>query len=154
VTPMTSDRAALLVMDIQEGIVARSVRDPQYMIRLSQAIVAARSAEIQVIYVKVAFRDGHPEVSARNRLFSSMPYLDQLAESTTASQIVPSDRSVTRGHHCDKATSQRVFGERPRDRSSRSPDRPAHIGRSHDQRGRLIDGEGGVGSRLSSHRSV
>jgi nicotinamidase-related amidase len=89
VTPSAGDHAALLIMDVQQSIVARSVRDAHYMKRLSQAIVAARNAEIQVVYVKVAFRDGHPEVSPRNRLFSGMPYLDQLAESTAASQIVP-----------------------------------------------------------------
>lgn len=76
-------------MDVQEGVVARSVRDAHYMKRLSQAIVGARKTATQVIYVKVAFRDGHPEVSPRNRLFSGMPYLDQLAETAAASQIVP-----------------------------------------------------------------
>jgi len=33
-------------------------------------IAAARTARMLVIYVTVAFRPGHPEVSARNRLFT------------------------------------------------------------------------------------
>jgi nicotinamidase-related amidase len=80
---------ALLVMDVQQGIVSRyanggGTSDAQsearhtgegdvasgYLLRLRRAIDAARAAGIRVIYVTVAFREGYPEVSARNRSFS------------------------------------------------------------------------------------
>lgn len=64
---------ALLVMDVQQGIVDRfSGEDPGYLSRLGRAIDAARAAGIPVIYVVVGFRAGHPEVSARNKGFGAL----------------------------------------------------------------------------------
>jgi nicotinamidase-related amidase len=55
---------ALLVMDVQEGTVAR-VSDSQALLgTLAKAIKAARSAKIPVIYVVVGFRKGIPEISS------------------------------------------------------------------------------------------
>jgi nicotinamidase-related amidase len=62
---------ALLVMDVQRGIVGRFGDDVGYLGRLTEAINAARGAGVPVIYVVVGFRAGHPEVSARNRTFSA-----------------------------------------------------------------------------------
>jgi nicotinamidase-related amidase len=61
---MTS--AALLVMDIQQGVMARFPGDDAYLPRLNGGIIAARGAGIPVIYVTGSFRPGHPEVSSRN----------------------------------------------------------------------------------------
>jgi nicotinamidase-related amidase len=68
---MSDENAALLVMDFQEGIVER-VGDTAVVDRVVGAIAAARSAGIQIIYVKVDFRPGFPEVSSRNRAFSQV----------------------------------------------------------------------------------
>ena len=62
---------ALLVMDVQQGIVSRYATDTEYLPRLRRAIDAARAASIRVIYVTVAFREGHPEISKRNKSFSA-----------------------------------------------------------------------------------
>ncbi|WP_250009861.1 cysteine hydrolase family protein [Actinoplanes sp. M2I2] len=62
---------ALLVMDVQEMVVAR-YPDPDYLPRLRQAIHAARADQIPVIYVTVGFRPGAPEVSPRNRMFGRL----------------------------------------------------------------------------------
>ncbi|HEX7659614.1 MAG TPA: isochorismatase family cysteine hydrolase [Pseudonocardiaceae bacterium] len=62
---------ALLVMDVQRGIVARYADDHEYLPRLRKAIDGARAAGIPVIYVRVGFRAGHPEISARNKSFSA-----------------------------------------------------------------------------------
>jgi nicotinamidase-related amidase len=86
---MSIERTALLVMDVQQGIVDRIVKDPDYVARVSRAIRKAREARIQVIFVRVAFRDGHPELSPRNRLFAGMPNLEQLTESHATTQILP-----------------------------------------------------------------
>ncbi len=64
-------RTALLVMDVQQGIVHRYVEDADYLPGLRRAIDAAHGAGIPVIYVRVGFREGHPEVSARNKSFAN-----------------------------------------------------------------------------------
>jgi nicotinamidase-related amidase len=64
--------AALLIMDVQQGIVERFARDDGYLGRLATAIAAARSAGITVTYVTVGFRPGYPEVSERNKTFSAV----------------------------------------------------------------------------------
>ena len=63
---------ALLVMDVQQGIMSRYAADAEYLPRLRRAIEAARTAGIRVIYVTVAFREGHPEISERNKSFSAI----------------------------------------------------------------------------------
>jgi nicotinamidase-related amidase len=65
-----ADRTALLVMDLQDGVVQR-LGDPGMLERTATAIAAARASGVRVIYVRVAFRPGYPEVSARNRTFSA-----------------------------------------------------------------------------------
>jgi nicotinamidase-related amidase len=67
---MTS--TALLIMDVQKGIVNRFGDDAGYLTRLSAAASAARAARIGVIYVVVAFRPGYPEVSGRNKSFAAI----------------------------------------------------------------------------------
>jgi nicotinamidase-related amidase len=63
---------ALLIMDVQQGIVHRFASDEHYLPRLASAISAARAAGIRVIYVTVAFRRGYPEVSDRNLSFAAI----------------------------------------------------------------------------------
>jgi nicotinamidase-related amidase len=59
---------ALLVMDVQQAVVAR-YPDPDYLPRLRTAIDAARAAGLPVVYVTVGFRPGAPEVHPRNKMF-------------------------------------------------------------------------------------
>lgn len=63
---------ALLVMDVQQNIVSRYSSDAEYLPRVRRAIDAARRSGIRVIYVTVSFRQGFPEVSARNKSFSAI----------------------------------------------------------------------------------
>jgi len=70
-TPSTS---ALLVMDFQNAIVENNAPEAGRAALLANAAAllrAARAAQMAVIHVMVGFRPGHPEVSARNRLFSA-----------------------------------------------------------------------------------
>jgi nicotinamidase-related amidase len=62
---------ALLIMDVQQGIVDRFAGDDGYLERLAGAIAAARGAGVSVIYVTISFRPGHPEISARNKTFAA-----------------------------------------------------------------------------------
>jgi nicotinamidase-related amidase len=81
--------SALLVMDVQVGIVARYGDPEELLDRLAEAVDAARSAGVPVIYVRVAFRPGHPEVSASNRGFSALAATGAFDESAAQTQIHP-----------------------------------------------------------------
>jgi nicotinamidase-related amidase len=83
------DATVLLVMDVQRGVVERFADDPGYLERLSGGITAARAAGIPVVYVIVAFRPGHPEISARNQTFSALAGSGGLVEGTPETEIHP-----------------------------------------------------------------
>jgi nicotinamidase-related amidase len=84
---MTS--TALLVMDVQQGIVDRFADDEGYLPRLATAVEAARAAGIRVIYVTVGFRTGYPEVSERNKGFAAIAGTGRMTESDPGSPIHP-----------------------------------------------------------------
>ena len=84
---MTS--TALLIMDVQKGIVNRFGDDAGYLTRLSAAASAARGAGIRVIYVVVAFRPGYPEVSERNKSFAAIAGTGRFTEGDPDSPIHP-----------------------------------------------------------------
>lgn len=76
---------ALLVMDMQNRIVERfgdAVLEPA-----ARAIGAARAAGLPVIYVRVAFRPGHPEISPRNRTFAALRDARAMAQDDEATAI-------------------------------------------------------------------
>jgi nicotinamidase-related amidase len=65
-------RSALLVMDIQPGILDRVPEPAAFLARATEAVRAARSHGVPVIHVVVGFRPGMPEVSAQNQSFSGL----------------------------------------------------------------------------------
>jgi nicotinamidase-related amidase len=84
------DSQALLVMDVQEGIVARYVQEEDnFLKRLQTAISAAHAASIPVIYVRVGFRQGAPEISSRNKTFSRVKEQGQGSLLTSSMEIHP-----------------------------------------------------------------
>ncbi|HET8842283.1 MAG TPA: isochorismatase family protein, partial [Ktedonobacteraceae bacterium] len=62
---------ALLVMDMQVSIASRYAQTDDFFGTTKAAIETARAASIPVIYVVVGFRPGYPEMSPRNKIFSS-----------------------------------------------------------------------------------
>lgn len=66
------NKTVLLVMDIQKGILSRLTETAPLMAKVEQAVAAARGAGIPVIFVRLCFRNGHPEINAANRLFGGM----------------------------------------------------------------------------------
>ena len=68
----THAHMALLVMDVQAGIVSRFAQTDDFLKRMNAAITTARAASIPVIYVVVAFRQGYPEISPNNKSFSAV----------------------------------------------------------------------------------
>jgi nicotinamidase-related amidase len=72
--PDAADPCALLVMDVQPGIIER-VPDPVgYVARVADAVRAARGRDVPVIQVVVGFRAGMPEVSAHNLSFGVLKH--------------------------------------------------------------------------------
>jgi nicotinamidase-related amidase len=86
-----SSRTALLIMDTQVGIVERFGDDQAYLGRIASALAAARIAGIRVVYVRVAFRPGFPEVSPKNKTFSALAEAAEarFGDDDTSTQIHP-----------------------------------------------------------------
>ena len=73
-----SNNTALLVMDVQAGIVGRLQDAKPMLLNTSKAIAHARSKNIPVIYAVVGFRQGAPEISMNNKGFS--PHKEMLGK--------------------------------------------------------------------------
>ena len=84
---MTS--TALLIMDVQEGVVGRFADDESYLPRLATAVRAARGAGIGIIFVTVAFRQGYPEVSRWNKTFAAIVGSGRFTGGDPGSRIHP-----------------------------------------------------------------
>jgi len=66
-------RTAFLTLDIQTALVGFYAKeDEDFVGAVTSLLACARSLNATVIHVKVGFRPGFPEVSERNRLFSSL----------------------------------------------------------------------------------
>lgn len=92
--------AALLVMDFQRGIVA-SHGDDHVLAHAVEAVTAARVHGLPVLFVRVAFRPGAPEIAVTNRVFGSAAarMKQQPEEATTihdAFALHPDDIVVTK----------------------------------------------------------
>jgi nicotinamidase-related amidase len=82
-------KAALLIMDVQRGVVARIQESQPLLDALDRAASAARSAGVPVIYVRVAFRTGLPEISPRNRTFAAIAERGGFGDDDPATAIHP-----------------------------------------------------------------
>lgn len=91
--PSRSDpaRAALLLMDFQETILERLSAEGReaLLARAAAALEGARGAGLRVFHVKVGFRDGHPEISARNAMFSAAKAAGRLVLGAPGTEIHP-----------------------------------------------------------------
>jgi nicotinamidase-related amidase len=62
---------ALLLMDLQNGIIDRFAPSDGYLDRVVSAQEKAEQAGLLVVLVRVAFSPGHPEISMRNKSFGA-----------------------------------------------------------------------------------
>ncbi|TVY31695.1 Peroxyureidoacrylate/ureidoacrylate amidohydrolase [Lachnellula subtilissima] len=90
---------AFLVMDIQAGILSRMAPPPNYLQHLQKTITAARAhPSTKIIYITVAFRPGHPEVSSSNRIFSPAAsanlFVSGAPETQIAAAIAPVEGDI------------------------------------------------------------
>ena len=79
-------KTALLVMDVQNGIV-QSYADPEALKPIQNALTEARVHRVPVIFVRVAFRPGYPDVSPNNRSFSRIRDRGGMLETDPSTQI-------------------------------------------------------------------
>ena len=63
------NHTALLVMDMQTAILKNLPGSGELIEKVAKAITHARAGNIPVIYVRVGFREGFPEVSLQNKSF-------------------------------------------------------------------------------------
>lgn len=83
-----AERSCLLVMDVQRGLVdAMGAGD--LVVRLAGAVEAARAAGIPVVFVRVAFRPSHVEVSGRNAAFTGAAASGLFDDGTGATEVHP-----------------------------------------------------------------
>ncbi|WP_206922175.1 cysteine hydrolase family protein [Alicyclobacillus suci] len=78
---------ALLVMDMQNGIVSRFQENQAMMNAVQKSVEVARQKGIPVIFVRVAFSEGYPEVSPKNKAFSQVQQMGGMTVSEYATQI-------------------------------------------------------------------
>ncbi|GAM42597.1 hypothetical protein EIK77_007316 [Talaromyces pinophilus] len=81
-------KTALLVMDYQAGIIPRIALPADHLQRLAKTIDTARS-HVKIIFVTLAFRPGHPEVSASNVSFSTAAQNNLFVSGSPETQIDP-----------------------------------------------------------------
>ncbi|MBL7502472.1 cysteine hydrolase [Frankia sp. CNm7] len=76
-------------MDLQTGVVDGLTDDHGVALlgRVAKAVAAARDHRIPVIYVRLAFRVGTPDISARNRAFSALIGRGGFGDDDLATQI-------------------------------------------------------------------
>jgi nicotinamidase-related amidase len=65
-------RTAFLTLDIQTALVGFYAKEEDFVGAVKSLLACARNLNATVIHVKVGFRPGFPEISERNRLFSSL----------------------------------------------------------------------------------
>jgi nicotinamidase-related amidase len=80
---------ALLLMDLQAGMLERFEADAGFVPRINAAAETARSAGFPVLWVKVEFRPGYPEVSPRNKAFAALSVSGGLADTDPAADLHP-----------------------------------------------------------------
>lgn len=81
-------KIALLVMDMQHAILSRYSTEEEVVRPFQQALTAARKHGVQVIYVRLAFREGYPEVHPDNKIFANLARLGGATVSDPGTQIL------------------------------------------------------------------
>jgi len=83
-----NQKTALLVMDLQNGIVSNLGDNlEEALVPYQRAINAAREHAIPVIFVRVGFSEGYPEISPKNKMFSAISKYGAMTVNDEATQI-------------------------------------------------------------------
>ncbi|MFQ3546063.1 isochorismatase family cysteine hydrolase [Halobacillus rhizosphaerae] len=80
-------KSALLLMDLQKGIVSRFAEQDEALYPFQKALETARKHEIPVFFVRVGFSEGYPEINPKNKTFSAISQSGGMTISEEATQI-------------------------------------------------------------------
>ncbi|MCW2869318.1 isochorismatase family cysteine hydrolase [Actinacidiphila oryziradicis] len=88
VTPIAPERTALLLMDFQPAILAAVADSEKLLERARTALSWARSENVRVVYVRVAFAsDDYSAVPTRNKTFAAVAANRFLADGSPEAEI-------------------------------------------------------------------
>jgi nicotinamidase-related amidase len=82
-------QTALLVMDMQLGILQNFPNANKVVETITEAIAKARANNIPVIYVTLTFRPGFPELNPNNKFFTAFKQMVAGISMTTFAQVQP-----------------------------------------------------------------
>ena len=68
----------LIVMDFQSGVLDTVPGAPEALYAATRAVHAARAASVGVVFVRLAYRAGMPEVAVANPVFGALRTREQL----------------------------------------------------------------------------
>lgn len=88
------EKSALLIMDVQPGILDRVPNKDEYLKNVGIAVDAAHKRQIPVMYVVVGFRSGMPEISTHNKSFGSITNESAAGMINPRPAIVPTGNDV------------------------------------------------------------
>jgi nicotinamidase-related amidase len=80
---------ALLLLDLMPITTPAFGGDDAMLARLARAANAARASGMDVIHVRVAFRDGYPDVAPTNKVFSAVTAMFDFTESSPGTALHP-----------------------------------------------------------------
>ena len=86
---MENNRTALLVMDMQLGILSRLPQNSNLVAKVAEAIKSARKKNITIIFVRLGFQKNMPEMNPANRSFGPLKKYLSNADLDTFMQIHP-----------------------------------------------------------------
>ena len=86
---MENNGTALLVMDMQAGILSRLPEKSGFVAKVAEAIKAARKNNIRVIFVRLGFQKNMPEINAANKSFGPLKKNLNSADLESFMQIDP-----------------------------------------------------------------
>jgi nicotinamidase-related amidase len=86
---MENNRTALLVMDMQSGILSRLPEKAGLIAKVAEAIKNARKNNVMVIFVRLGFQRNMPEINPANKSFGPLKKNLSNADLDTFMQIDP-----------------------------------------------------------------
>ena len=95
-------KSALLLLDIQNGIIDRLPGAGPYLYRLASTVQKARDASIQIIHVTTAFRQRYTDLHPRNRSAARVAGSNTYIEGSDSVQIHPAITTTSSDIHVTK----------------------------------------------------
>lgn len=96
---ITKNDRALLVMDVQGGIVKNlGEKAAQFIEQITKSVEVARAAHLPVFFIVVRFREGFPEMNHRNKMYERIknkgPYSLEGNSPDTQPVITPKENEI------------------------------------------------------------